>query len=92
MNDLAKQVMARLTDKGIICPDCHKVCDHVLVEKFDHRLFKMDMKNKLIIEDPGYHNWETNDWAYHCPHCDSLNIDSEIRELGIKIGVPGFWN
>jgi len=85
MNDTAKQVMARLTDKGIICPDCNKVCTDILVEKFAHRLFRIDLKAKVITEKPDSLSWEMNDWAYHCPHCDSLNIDQVVREAKLEM-------
>jgi len=86
----AEAVMSRLTGKGLVCPDCGKVYNDVLVERFEHRIFKIDLVNNKLIENPDMPSrWEINDWAYHCPHCDSLNIDEEVKLLGLN--KPQGW-
>ena len=76
--NVKEEVLARLLDKGLICPDCKKVCKDLLVERFEHRIFRVDQQTKQLIPNPEYPDWEYNDHAFHCPHCDSLNIDDII--------------
>jgi ssDNA-binding Zn-finger/Zn-ribbon topoisomerase 1 len=83
--NVKEEVLARLMGKGIICPDCHKVCKDLLVERFEHRLFRVDLQTKKLIPNPEYPDWEYNDHAYHCPNCDSLNIDSIVREANLEL-------
>ena len=84
----AEAVMARLTGKGLICQDCGKLCTDILVERFDQRIYKLDIEHKKLVSYPKanfYANsWVTDDWAFHCPHCDSLNIDEEVRKLDLE--------
>jgi Fe-S-cluster-containing dehydrogenase component len=77
-------VLARLTGKGIVCPDCHKICNDVNVERYDNRIYKIDWEAKKLVVATEYPNWSTNDWSYRCPHCDSLNIDEEVRKLELE--------
>jgi len=63
----------------IKCPDCGAEITEVVVERFQTKRFKVDHDAKEIGPmDSLVHaeeDWETNDHAYHCPNCDSLNID-----------------
>ena len=83
MTEEAEQVMARMTGKGIICPDCGKVCTTIDVEKYENRLFRLDMENKVIFPEEDS-RWHTSDYAYRCPQCGSLNMDSELNGFTIK--------
>lgn len=75
--EVPEKVMARLTGKKIIiCPDCKKICEELKVEKFETRLFKVDLEGRQLVPIPKT-DWEINDFAYHCPHCDSLNVDND---------------
>jgi len=76
----ADAVMAWLTGKGLVCPDCGKLCNDVLVERFEHRIYKIDWEKGRFVEQENS-QWQVNDWAFHCPHCDSLNIDGEAKIL-----------
>ena len=40
--NVKEEVLARLLDKGIICPDCKKVCKDLMVERFETRIFTVD--------------------------------------------------
>lgn len=83
--NVKEEVLARLLDKGIICPDCKMVCKDLMVERFETRIFTVDRQTKKLIPNPIYPDWELNDHAYHCPHCDSLNIDDVVREANLSL-------
>ena len=70
------------------CPDCWEEITEVVVERFQTKRFKVDHDAKEIVPiDPLIHhneNWETNDHAYHCANCDSLNIDGLLCKYNLK--------
>jgi len=68
------------------CPDCGRFLDKVLVERFSHKEFDINHETKVITPMPN-HDWEINDHAYHCPYCDSLNIDPELTEYSLADGM-----
>ena len=67
------------------CPDCEEELTEVVVEAFVHKTFVIADKQLNAKDNSG---WEYNDHAYHCPHCDSLNIDQELRDYDINITQP----
>jgi predicted RNA-binding Zn-ribbon protein involved in translation (DUF1610 family) len=70
------------------CPDCGAEINEVVVERFQTKRFKVDHDAKEIGPiDPLVHSeedWETNDHAYHCPNCDSLNVDEMLSKYKLK--------
>jgi len=70
------------------CPDCGEEIKEVVVERFQTKTFRVDHLNKEIVPiDPLIHkdeDWEVNDYAYHCPKCDSLNVDELLSKYKLK--------
>ena len=70
------------------CPDCGHEITEVVVERFQTKRFKVAHAAKEIGQmDPLLHadeDWETNDHAYHCPQCDSLNVDEMLSKYKLK--------
>ena len=67
------------------CPDCGAELGIVIVEVFSHKTFDVDHERKLITPRP-YHEWEDNDHCYHCPQCDSLNVDEMLKDYELRNG------
>ncbi len=65
------------------CPDCGAEITKVIVEWFSTQEATVDENRKIItcIGSPA----SPNDFAYHCPGCDSLNIDELIRKAGYRL-------
>jgi len=68
------------------CPDCGKHIDKVLVERYSHMEFDVNHEQKVITPMPN-HDWEHDDHACRCPHCDTLNLDFEMREYSLADGM-----
>jgi len=85
MNDETRQVIERIKDRKIQCPDCGKYLDSLSIEKYEYREFKVDYEKKIIYPDKG--QWLFDDWAARCPHCGSLNIDSMVKDLEFETMV-----
>jgi len=70
------------------CPDCGAELTEIVAERFQTKTFKVDHENKTIYPvDPLIHreeDWETNDHAYHCPQCNSLNVDCLLFDYELK--------
>ena len=73
------------------CPDCGEEITTVVVERFQTQTFKVDhLKKEIVPTNPladaanTEDAWETNDHAYHCANCDSLNIDGLLCKYKIK--------
>lgn len=77
--DTKEAVMARMTGKKALCPDCGKVLDTVIIERFQTKTYDINYENKQII--PKMESWDENDSAYHCPHCDTLNVNEELKGM-----------
>ena len=83
MNEETQQVIEWLKNKPkLVCPDCGKILDTVVIERFDTRTFEIDYEYQRLSPDG---SWEFDDWAAHCPFCDSLNIDQEVKALEFDI-------
>lgn len=86
MNDETRQVIDRLKNvPKITCPDCGKMLDTVNIERFDTKSFKVDYEYQRLTPQFTDSVWEFDDWAAHCPHCDSLNVDAEIKKLEFDV-------
>ena len=62
------------------CPDCGEEIIEVTVERFQTKTFKVDHEKKELT--PVYsQDWDDADeYAYHCQHCDSLNVDEMLKD------------
>lgn len=72
------------------CPDCGAELNTVVVERFQTKTFVVDHEKRQI--GPGGFtppDWwdEPNDYAYHCPECDSLNVDSALKQYQFVQGL-----
>lgn len=76
MNEITEQVINRMMQKKIACPDCGKILDSVVIEVSEVAIFKIDYEKKTIPEDNKGVAWCRSDRTFRCPHCDSLNVDS----------------
>lgn len=86
MEEETRQVIERLKNKPkLVCPDCGKILDTVVIERFDHRAFKIDYEYQRLAPASPISSWEFNDWTAHCPYCDSLNIDEQVKKLEFDI-------
>lgn len=66
---------------AIVCPDCSKGLDTVVVEISQSRVCRVDYDKQTITPDPAQ-SWETDgDHVCRCPHCDSLNVDDEFSKF-----------
>jgi len=68
------------------CPDCGADLDSVIIEVFSTKPFEVDHERKQLIPRPN-HDWDTDEYACHCPHCDSLNVDSMLTEYDLQDGM-----
>jgi len=67
------------------CPDCGAELKEVTVERFQTRTFKVDHEKKELTPVYPHLGWDdANDYAYHCPSCDSLNVDEMLKEYELK--------
>jgi DNA-directed RNA polymerase subunit RPC12/RpoP len=68
------------------CPDCGKELDTVTVERFFTKTFDVDYDGKALMERPDSpeNGWSHDDTAYHCPNCDSLNVDDLFHTFSEK--------
>jgi len=66
------------------CPDCGKTLDRIMVEKWWNKEAALDHNRKVIRED-NKKDWEHNDTIFHCPYCDSLNVNELLSDYDIEI-------
>jgi len=68
------------------CPDCGAEITEVAVERFQTRTFKVDHEEKEITPIYPTQDWDdTNDYAYHCPNCGSLNVDEMLSKYKLNV-------
>jgi len=66
------------------CPDCGVEVKAVTVERFQTKTFVVDHEKKEIISNSPSEPWDdANDYAYHCSNCDSLNVDSMLKQYSL---------
>jgi len=85
---IAKAVIADIHSEIPIeyCPDCGGALDEVVIERFSHKKFRVDYaERKLVMIDDS--PWELNDLAYHCPQCDSLNVNDALHDINMSINL-----
>jgi DNA-directed RNA polymerase subunit RPC12/RpoP len=86
-NSPAKREGAAKKDEGgriMNCPDCGHPIFQVVVERFQTKIFTLNHETKEKTPLSSAVDWETNDHAYHCANCDSLNIDGLLCKYKIK--------
>lgn len=66
------------------CPDCGAELTEVVVERMQTQTFLVDDEKQEITALQGELGWEYSDHAYHCPQCDSLNVDSMFTDYKWK--------
>jgi len=67
------------------CPDCGTEIKEVVVERFQTQKFKVDHANQEVSPVFPDGEWDlANDYAYHCPACDSLNVDEMLSKYKLK--------
>lgn len=66
------------------CPDCKRELDTVIIERFDTKTFAIDYEHRALAPQPDS-IWEFDDWAAHCPYCDSLNVDVLVKDLEFDV-------
>ena len=67
------------------CPDCGAEITEVSVERFQTQTFRVNHETEEITPLQGELGWElANDYAYHCPVCDSLNVDEMLNKYKLK--------
>lgn len=72
-------------EMGTRCPDCGEMLTEVIVERFQTQTFLVNHEKKEITPLEGELGWEVaNDYAYHCPKCDSLNVDEMLHKYELK--------
>ena len=77
--------MRRATMNKIICPDCGEELDTVSIERFETKTFKLDYTKKRA-EPADSNEWQFDDFAHHCPYCDSLNVDDLFEGWQVELG------
>jgi hypothetical protein len=65
--------------KKIICPDCNKELTKFNIERFQNREYTINYETHELTPDHDS-QWSTNDFAFRCPYCDSLNTDYEASK------------
>lgn len=70
--------------RNMNCPDCGEKITEVTVERFQTQTFKVDHDKKEITPLHMDNQWETNEYAYHCRNCDSLNVDQLLSKYKLK--------
>ena len=61
------------------CPDCNAELGTVVVEQFATKTADVNYEAKTITTRN--EDWEPNDHAFHCPNCDSLNVDDMFQSF-----------
>ena len=69
----------------IKCPDCGKELTEVTIERFQDKTFRIDYENKALVRVYPEQPWETDDYACHCPNCDSLNVDELLSKYKVDV-------
>lgn len=68
----------------IVCPDCGKELNKFNIERYQNRQYTINYETGKITADQDS-QWETNDIAFRCPYCDSLNTDYEASKNGFSL-------
>lgn len=63
------------------CPDCGYRLDKVIVEVCKRSLFSIDHRKKEV--EIRQDIWDYDDHMFHCPKCDSLNVDYLLKDYTV---------
>lgn len=66
------------------CPDCGMEIKEIVVERFQTKTFVVNHGKEEITSNSPSEPWDdADDYAYHCSNCDSLNVDSMLKEYSL---------